>query len=105
MNKTETNNKKIRDTIILIQQFLTVDSIKQLYEDDFDEYRKTLNEIFPIFSAKFPSLFEKIIKKEDISQLNIILDTHVQISHGELTMEEGEKQIGLSIVESIEESN
>ena len=102
MNKTQENNKKIKDTIKLIQDCLALDKIVKLREENFDDDRSTMSEIFPIFSQKFPSLFEKILKQEDISMLNIILDTHEQISHGEMSVEEGEKQIGLGIIDAIQ---
>lgn len=105
MNRTEQGASQIRKTIILIREVMEIPENKITKENDFEKYEKDMIEMFPVFAEKFPALFDKTIKDEDLSLLNIILTGHVKVSRGELTKEQAEEEIGKGVMNGLAYNN
>lgn len=103
MNRTEVRAKVIRDNIKLISKFIETDYYKKLKKDDYDKYTKELIGIFPSFAETYESIFTKLISGDDMEMVNLIIDSHIELSHGKITVEECEKRAGMGIMNGIED--
>lgn len=105
MNVTEKKASDIKKVILLIQEVMALPDFIELKTNNFEKYESDMKEMFQTFSEKFPALFDKVIKEESISMINIILNGHVKVSRGQLTMDQAEEEIGKGIMNGIAYDN
>jgi hypothetical protein len=89
---------KIRETIELIKQIINTEKCVNLEKDDVVKYREYIYQLFPTFANEYPSLFKKIIFRQDISMLETMLQSIEDLHNGR-----SEKDITTSIGESLAE--
>ena len=94
MNISESDIDNIKNTITLIQKFMKVPEFTKLKKKNFEEYSNKLKTIFPIFEENYSSLFELVIQEKDLSCLDFILNSMLNISNGTVDKESEEKEIG-----------
>jgi hypothetical protein len=89
----------IRGTTILIQKMIDTDQCKELEKEDPNKYRELLTQLFPTFSADYPSLFKLIIFRRDLSMLEMMLQKIEALKDGS----SNEKDITSTIGETLAE--
>jgi len=94
MNNSENEIYLIRENIKMIQLFINIPEIEDIKFKNKEEYREKLKSIFPSFEINYPSLFDIIIFKDDLSPLDFILNTMEKIANGEQDKNKGEMAIG-----------
>jgi hypothetical protein len=94
MNFSQDEINCIRKNIKMIKQFMTIPEIESNRIHDYDSYKEKLKSIFTSFELKYPSLFNLIISKEDLSPLDFMLSTMEKIVNGDKDKERGEIEIG-----------
>ena len=105
MNNTEKKAKLIRDTVNTIIDYSNTERMKVLKRNNYDEYVKHIEDLFPEFNKTQPALLRLALDGENLNNLNIILNGLVDNSKGLLTKEEMEKKIGIGIIESIQDEH
>lgn len=105
MNNTERKAKIIRDTVMTIIDYTNSERMKVLKRENYDEYVKHIEELFPEFNKTQPALLRLALDGENLNNLDIILSGLIDCSRGKLTKEEMEKRIGIGIIESIQEQH
>lgn len=94
MNNSQNEINLIKENIKMIQLFINIPEIDEIKTKNKDEYREKLKSIFPSFEFNYPSLFDIIIFKDDLSPLDFILNTMEKIANGEQDKNKGEIAIG-----------
>jgi hypothetical protein len=94
MNFSQEEINCIRKNIKMIQQFMTIPEIESIRLNDSDAYKEKLKSIFTSFEFNYPSLFNLIISKEDLSPLDFMLSTMEEIVKGDKEKDKGEMEIG-----------
>ena len=89
---------EIAETVKLIQEMISTNEIVELFNNDKQLYREKITNIFPTFAASYPSLFKKIINKDDITMLTQMLQSINDIEQGK-----NEKDITDNIGETLAE--
>ena len=89
---------EITDTIKLIQEMISTNGFIELFNNDKQLYREKLMNMFPTFAASYPSLFKKVINKDDLSMLTQMLQSISDIEQGK-----DEKDITANIGETLAE--
>jgi len=90
----------LADQVINILEYATTDEMKYLRESDNDNYKIHMEKQFPKFSDKFYAMFQKIISGEDIGPLFFMLDKLQRVKAGKLSIEDAEKDVGMSLYNS-----
>ena len=105
MNNTERKAKVIRDTVKTIIDYSNQERIQTLKRENYEEYVKHMESLFPEFNKTQPALLRLAIDGQNLNNMDIILNGLIDRSRGKLTKEEMEKKVGISIIESIQEEN
>jgi len=93
---SEQNN--IRETIELIIRMINTDECINLEKEDVAKYREFLYKLFPTFASDYPSLFKKVIFRQDLSMLETMLQSIEDLHKGR-----SEKDITTNIGETLAE--
>jgi len=89
---------EITETIKLIQEMISTNEFMELFNNDKQLYREKITSIFPTFAASYPSLFKKVINKDDLTMLTQMLQSINDIEQGK-----NEKDITVNIGETLAE--
>lgn len=93
------NPEVIKNYVTMIQKFIKLPKLIELREKNFESYENKLKEVFPQFYKDYPSIFEKVIKEEDLSFLYLMLNHIDKIKNNENTKLDSEKIIGEALAE------
>ncbi len=86
---------EVRETVELIKKIIETEKCIVLYNNDKILYQDFVRGMFPSFAKEYPILFKKVIFKEDLSNLEMMLRAIEKIQsgqdHKEITNKIGEK--------------
>jgi hypothetical protein len=89
---------EIKDQIIILQKMINTELCINLEKEDPTKYREYMHQLFPDMALKCPSLFKKIIFRQDISMLEKMYESIEELNNGK-----SEKEITTSIGETLAE--
>lgn len=84
----------IKNYVRYTQQICSTAQFQELKRTSPKEYEDNLRKIFPTFARSFEALFEMVIRGDDMTMLNRMLDQYVGIKSGKIRRDVGEKKIG-----------
>lgn len=91
--------ERINETLQLVKQFVDSPEVQKLKEErGFEEYKKYIIRIFPLFYEDFPSLVDMVIEGRDTTFINRMFDALVEIDKGG-NKEDVEKKLGEELAE------
>lgn len=95
--KNLANVDYILTNIIAIMNYMKTDEIKKLRENNVDEYKEHMEEKFQYFSDPYYSIFQKIIRGDDITPIIPMLSMITKIEKNECTLEQAEELVGTEL--------
>jgi hypothetical protein len=91
--------QSIRDTVDFLQQIVNTEKLKEMKEDNKNEYQNYLIQLFPTFYETYPTLFDNIIENKDLTFLEPMLEGIMKIN-GNKDLKDGiEKDLGEKLAE------
>jgi hypothetical protein len=91
----QSNFKNIINKYVkLIQDKMNTDEMKFLKKFHQDEYQTVMEEFIPEFYKEYPSLFNMIIKGNDLSMLDLFLNKLDDIDQGKNTLDAVRQDLG-----------
>ncbi len=95
-NLPHISNVDLNNDIHQMVNMLKTDSIQELKRENYNRFERQLSDRFNKFSKKYPSLFFKLIKENDLNQLDShyrrimdMLYVRQQILNNDITQQEG----------------
>lgn len=87
-------NNEIRDFIDIIIKYKNSDEMKKLKKKSNEQFIEKLTNNFTFFQMNYPTIFDLIIKNENLEYLTMMLDMKDKIDSGQESKENVEKNIG-----------
>ena len=81
--------ESFKETVDLVQKFINLNKYS----------RQELENIFPTFVSNYPSLFNLLYKKQDISLLDSMIKSMTLLNNGDQDKDTVEKELGEKIAE------
>jgi hypothetical protein len=94
MSTLENQVNTLKETVLLMQQFVNNDEIQKLKNTDYNKYKQNMTNIFKNFSEQYTSLFNMIIEGKDLKYLDLMLNSIIDISKGVDEQTNVEKRLG-----------
>ena len=89
---------KVKDDIKILQQMVNTELCINLEKENQVKYREHLHQLFPTFASEYPSLFKKIIFRQDLSMLETLFQSIEDLNNGK-----DEKEITTNLGETLAE--
>ncbi len=97
MDQLKEDPDKIEKTVRMVQKFCQLPEMQALKEENFSKYRMEMEKIFPHFSGWYPFLFKKVIRGDELSQLDEFLKVMRGIKDGTMDKYTEEVRMGADL--------
>ena len=91
--------QSIRDTVDFLQQIVNTQKLKEMRENNKNEYQNYLMQLFPTFYETYPTLFDNIIENKDLAFLEPMLEGIMKINENKDLKDDIEKDLGEKLAE------
>lgn len=68
----------IKSTVAILKEFMRDPEVIKLRETNYEEYESLMKSTVPTFYSLYPCLLDLIIRNEDLSNLDIILNNMIK---------------------------
>ena len=91
--------QSIRETIDFLQQIVNTKKLKEMKDNNNNEYQTYLIQLFPTFYETYPTLFNNIIESKDLTFLEPMLEGIMKINKNKDLKDSIEKDLGEKLAE------
>ena len=91
--------QSIRETIDFLQQIVNTKKLKEMKDNNNNEYQTYLIQLFPTFYETYPTLFNNIIESKDLTFLEPMLEGIIKIHENKDLKDSIEKDLGEQLAE------
>lgn len=102
MNK-EQKAIAIIETSNLLQTLSEQPQMIKLQNNDSEEYKRQMLEVAPDFAEKFPTIFQLILDRKDITTVHVILKEHIDYSRGVIDADQLDERLGKKMADRMYE--
>jgi hypothetical protein len=93
----------IIETSNLLETLASQDQMIDLQRYDEPEYKRQMIEIAPDFAERFPTIFQLVLDRKDLTTVHIILQGHIDHSRGKISTDKLDEQLGKSLANKMYE--
>ena len=89
----------ITSHVVEILEFMCTDDVVQMKSQNNESYKDMMRSKFKTFSDRYPSLFDMVIRGDDITHLMSMLDKIGKVKSGMMSMEEAKDKTADDLAE------
>jgi hypothetical protein len=94
MSYPDANPNEVRKEIKLIKAWMQSEEVLKYKNNGFANYKNEASKVFSKFAEDYPTVFDLVLKEDDLGILNQMLDMIEKINTKKIDKFEGEKVIG-----------
>lgn len=99
----EQKAKGIIEVSELLEILVSQPAMIELQQTDNEEYKRQMMEIAPDFASRFPTIFQLILERKDITMARIVLTGHIDNARGKISNDQLEERLGKKLADSMYE--
>lgn len=101
----EQKAKSIIETSNLLETLAMQPQMIQLQQMNEEEYKRQMIEIAPDFFKRFPTIFQLILDRKDLTMVHVVLKGHIDHSRGKINTDQLDEHLGKTLADKMYKFN